>query len=98
RSSSGCSDHAAHLLLLGLRLARHAIRSWRPMTAKKIKADRRQRRGAPWTDEEDERLLRAADLPPRIIAELMRRSWHACRRRLVYLRANGRIGRPTEVR
>lgn len=53
--------------------------------------DRRQRRGAPWTDADDERLLRIADLPPREIAEDMQRSWHACRRRLAYLRANGSV-------
>lgn len=57
------------------------------MTAEKT--GRRQRRGAPWTDEEDDRLLRIANLPPRAIAQLMRRSWHACRTRLAYLRANG---------
>jgi len=49
----------------------------------------RQRRGAPWTEEEDEHLLAIADLPPRVVADLMRRSWLACRRRLVYLRADG---------
>jgi hypothetical protein len=59
------------------------------MTATKRDTDRRQRRGAPWTDEEDERLLRIADLPPRVVAAQMQRSWHACRQRLAYLRANG---------
>ncbi len=49
----------------------------------------RQRRGAPWTEEEDERLLAIAHLPPRVIADLMRRSWLACWRRLTYLRADG---------
>ena len=49
----------------------------------------RDRRGAPWTDEEDERLLAVAQLPPKTIADLMRRSWLACRRRLTYLRADG---------
>lgn len=48
-----------------------------------------ERRGAPWTEEEDVRLLGIAHLPPRAIADLMRRSWLACRRRLIYLRANG---------
>ncbi len=57
------------------------------MTARN--GDRSQRRGAPWTDAEDDRLLRIADLPPRQVAEHMQRSWHACRRRLAYLRANG---------
>ena len=51
--------------------------------------DRRRRQGAPWTDADDEQLLRSADLPPRQIAERMQRTWHACRRRLAYLRANG---------
>ncbi len=49
----------------------------------------RQRRGAPWTDEEDQRLLTIAHLPPRAIADRMRRSWLACRRRLIYLQADG---------
>ena len=49
----------------------------------------RQRRGAPWTDEEDQRLLAIAHLPPRAVADLMRRSWLACRRRLIYLQADG---------
>jgi hypothetical protein len=49
----------------------------------------RQRRGAPWTEEEDQRLLTIAHLPPRAIADRMRRSWLACRRRLIYLRADG---------
>ncbi len=49
----------------------------------------RQRRGAPWTEEDDERLLDNAHLPPKAIADLMQRSWLACRRRLVYLRASG---------
>jgi hypothetical protein len=50
---------------------------------------KRQRRGAPWTEAEDQRLLAIAHLPPRAIADTMRRSWLACRRRLVYLRASG---------
>lgn len=49
----------------------------------------RQRRGAPWTEAEDQRLLVIAHLPPRAIADIMRRTWLACRRRLVYLRASG---------
>lgn len=49
----------------------------------------RQRRGALWTEEDDERLLAISDLPPREIADLMQRSWLACRLRLVYLRASG---------
>ena len=49
----------------------------------------RDRRGAPWTEEEDQRLLAIAHLPPRAVADLMRRSWLACRRRLSYLRADG---------
>jgi hypothetical protein len=44
------------------------------MNRTKPERDRRTRRGAPWTDEEDERLLRIADLPPRVVATLMRRS------------------------
>jgi hypothetical protein len=50
---------------------------------------KRQRRGAPWTEAEDQRLLAIAHLPPRAIADTMRRTWLACRRRLVYLRASG---------
>jgi len=49
----------------------------------------RQRRGAPWTEQEDERLVAIAHLPPRAIADKMRRTWLACRRRLFYLRASG---------
>jgi len=50
---------------------------------------KRQRRGAPWTEAEDQHLLAIAHLPPRAIADTMRRSWLACRRRLSYLRASG---------
>jgi hypothetical protein len=49
----------------------------------------RERRGAPWTEEEEQRLLSIAHLPPWAIADVMQRSWLACRRRLSYLRANG---------
>jgi len=49
----------------------------------------RQRRGAPWTEQEDERLIAIAHLPPRAVADTMRRTWLACRRRLFYLRASG---------
>jgi len=59
------------------------------MTTTERGPDRRRRRGAPWTDAEDDRLLRLVELPPRAIAERMQRSWHACRRRIAYLRANG---------
>ncbi len=55
----------------------------------KTRIRNRQRRGAPWTEEEDARLLAIANLPPRVVADLMRRSWLACRRRLAYLRAEG---------
>jgi len=55
----------------------------------KMRMRNRQRRGAPWTEEEDQRLLAIAHLPPRAVADLMRRSWLACRRRLIYLRADG---------
>lgn len=50
---------------------------------------KRQRRGAPWTEAEDQHLLAIAHLPPRAIADTMRRTWLACRRRLGYLRASG---------
>lgn len=50
---------------------------------------RRDRRGAPWTEQEDDQLLAIAHLPPRAVAGRMRRSWLACRRRLSYLRADG---------
>lgn len=49
----------------------------------------RERRGAPWTEEEDQRLLTIVHLSPRAIADRMQRSWLACRRRLVYLQADG---------
>ncbi|MDI6857230.1 MAG: hypothetical protein QME71_02820 [Dehalococcoidia bacterium] len=55
----------------------------------KTRIKKRQRRGAPWTEEEDAHLIAIADLPPRVVADLMQRSWLACRRRLVYLRADG---------
>jgi hypothetical protein len=55
----------------------------------KTRTKKRQRRGAPWTEEEDARLLATAELPPRVVADLMQRSWLACRRRLAYLRADG---------
>ena len=55
----------------------------------KHQQQKRQRRGAPWTEAEDQRLLDIAHLPPRVIADAMRRTWLACRRRLVYLRASG---------
>ncbi len=51
---------------------------------------RRERRGAPWSEQDDDRLLGIAHLPPIVVAQMMERSWHACRRRLAYLRANGR--------
>ena len=49
----------------------------------------RQRRGAPRAGEKDQRLIAIAQLPPRAIADTMRRSWLAWRRRLIYLRASG---------
>lgn len=52
-----------------------------------------ERRGAPWTEEEDEQLLAIAHLPPKAIADWMRRSWLACRRRLAYLRADNPAAR-----
>lgn len=55
----------------------------------KTRKQARQRTGAPWTEEEELRLITIAHLPPRAIADTMRRSWLACRRRLVYLRASG---------
>jgi len=57
------------------------------MTGKRQK-EHRQRRSTVWTEEEDERLVAIAQLPPRRVADLMRRSWLACRRRLIYLRAD----------
>ena len=59
------------------------------MISVKRRSTKRARRGAPWTEEEDERLLAVAHLPPRVVADHMRRSWLACRRRLSYLRADG---------
>lgn len=55
----------------------------------KTRIRNRQRRGAPWTEGEDARLLALSHLPPRAIADAMQRSWLACRRRLIYLRADG---------
>ena len=55
----------------------------------KTRIRNRQRRGAPWTEEEDARLLAMAHLPPRAVADRMQRSWLACRRRLIYLQADG---------
>ena len=52
-------------------------------------AGRGERRGAPWSEQDDDRLLGIAHLPPSVIARMMQRSWLACRRRLAYLRANG---------
>ncbi len=46
---------------------------------------RQSRTGAPWTEDEELRLLAIAHLPPRA----MLRSWLACRSRLIYLRASG---------
>ena len=40
----------------------------------KTRTNKRQRRGAPWTEEEDACLLAIADLPPRVVADLMQRS------------------------
>ena len=59
------------------------------MMAANGKSSLRQRRGAPWTEAEDARLMAIAHLPPRAIADIMRRNWLACRRRLVYLRSSG---------
>lgn len=56
--------------------------------AEKRLREHRQRRGAVWTEEEDQRLLMIAHLPPRRIADVIRRGWLACRRRLAYLRAD----------
>ena len=52
-------------------------------------AGRRERRGAPWSEQDDDILLGIAHLPPIVVARMMQRSWLACRRRLAYLRANG---------
>ena len=59
---------------------------------------KRNRRGAPWTEEEDARLLALAQLPPRRVADLMRRSWLACRRRLFYLRADSNQSSQSQAR
>ena len=59
---------------------------------------KRQRRGAPWTAAADQRLLAIAHLPPRAVADAMRRSWLACRRRLIYLRASGDRGENAQAR
>ena len=55
----------------------------------KTRIKNRERRGAPWTEEEDQRLLAIVHLPPRAVADRMQRSWLACRRRLIYLQADG---------
>lgn len=46
----------------------------------------RRRRGAPWSEEDDRRLMDVGHLPPKVVADTMGRSWLACRRRLAYLR------------
>ena len=53
------------------------------MVATRRRNRQHNRRGVPWTEEEDERLLAITQLPPRRVAGLMRRSRLACRRRLV---------------
>jgi hypothetical protein len=68
------------------------------MISVKRRSANRDRRGAPWTEEEDERLLAVAHLPPRAVADLMRRGWLACRRRLSYLRADGTGSTDSRVR
>jgi len=68
------------------------------MISVKHRSTNRDRRGAPWSEEEDERLLAVAHLPPRAVADLMRRSWLACRRRLAYLRADGNGSTDSGVR
>ena len=68
------------------------------MISVKRRSTNRARRGAPWTEEEDERLLAVAHLPPRVVADRMRRSWLACRRRLSYLRADGNGSTDSGVR
>ena len=55
---------------------------------------RREGRGAAWSEQDDDRLLGIAHLPPIMVARMMQRSWHACRSRLAYLRVNG-TSRPT---
>jgi hypothetical protein len=60
----------------------------------KFKAGNRRRRGAPWSEEDDTRLLEIGQLPPKTIADLMGRSWLACRRRLKYLRTENQDGDP----
>jgi hypothetical protein len=57
--------------------------------AAKLRIRNRERRGAPWTEDEDARLLAITHLPPRAVADRMQRSWLACRRRLIYLQADG---------
>lgn len=47
----------------------------------------RRRRGVAWNDDEDARLIAIAHLSPKAIADLMQRTWPACRRRLTYLRS-----------
>ena len=58
----------------------------------KFKTGSRLRRGAPWSEEDDTQLLEIGHLPPKTIADLMGRSWLACRRRLVYLRIENQAG------
>jgi hypothetical protein len=59
------------------------------MMSVKRRSTKRDRRAAPWTEGEDGRLLAIAHLPLRAVADLMRWSWLACRRRLSYLWGNG---------
>jgi hypothetical protein len=58
----------------------------------KFKTGSRRRRGAPWSEQDDTRLLEIGHLPPKTIADLMGRSWLACRNRLVYLRTEKQEG------
>ena len=50
----------------------------------------RHRRGAPWSEDDDRRLMEIGNLAPKTIADTMGRTWPACYKRLLYLRAAGR--------
>jgi hypothetical protein len=54
---------------------------------------RRERRGAPWTEAEDERLLAVSRLPPRTIADIMGAELACMQASLGILAVSGRASR-----
>lgn len=58
----------------------------------------RHRRGAPWSEEDDRRLMEIGHLAPKLIADMMGRTWPACYKRLSYLRAGSRLDQSASQR